>query len=322
MSKAVAKALFLSVSLSFVSVATAQDYPQKPVRIVIPFTAGGAMDNIIRTLGPSLERDLGQTVIVENRPGGGAQIAVSALKNAPADGYTLFVGGVGQFAINPTLYKNLQYQPTTDFDGVATLLSAPMVMYSNSGNAIHSTETFKQAMKGGDIDYASVGAGTAPHILGYRLSRQNPEAKFTHIPYKGMPAVVNAILANEVDITFDAVPGVLALARSGKITPLGLAASKRSSFFPDTPTMAEHGQSDMEMDFWVAVVAKKGTPTEIIQRLHAAFESALTEPATLKKFTDQGYSRFVMSPGELNAYIASEVEKYRPIIIASGAKVD
>ena len=184
----------------------AQDaYPSKPIKMVIPFPPGGAVDTLMRTLGPELSTQLGQPIVIENKPGGGAQIGAAAITTAPADGYTVFVAEVGAFGINPTLYKNLQYQPVRDFDGVAMLVRTPMVMYGSPSGKINSLKSLRDAMAVGEnINYGSFGPGTAPHILGHLLARGTPKAKFTHVPYKGAPPAFQAIMANEIDLLFDA----------------------------------------------------------------------------------------------------------------------
>lgn len=302
----------------------AQDaYPSKPIKFVIPFPPGGAVDTLMRAIGPELGAQLGQPIVIDNKPGGGAQIAAAVVTSAPADGYNVFVGEIGALGINPTLYKNIQYQPVRDFDGVAMLVRTPMVMYGSPTGKINSLKALKDVMASGEnINYGSFGPGTAPHILGHLLARGTPKAKFTHVPYKGAPPAFQAIMANEIELLFDGVPGVLNMVRGNKGVPLAVAAAQRSEFLPNVPTTTELGYPAMQMDLWIAAVAKKGTPPAIINRLHAAFEKAMTNPETWKRFADQGFSRTAMTPAQVNAFIKSEVERYRPTIIETGVVVD
>ncbi|MFW7344491.1 MAG: Bug family tripartite tricarboxylate transporter substrate binding protein [Pigmentiphaga sp.] len=317
------KSLLAACALVLSANAAASDFPSKPIRVVIPFPPGGVVDTIIRSIGPGLARELGQPVIVDNRPGGGAQIAASAIKQSPADGYTVFAGEMGALAINPTLYKNISYNPATDFEPVAALLKAPLVLYGNPAGKIRSEQTLRSALAGStDVNYASMGPGTGPHILGHLLSRNNPRARLTHIPYKGAPAATMAVLSNEVDINFDAVPTVLNLYRASKVVPLGIAADKRSPFFPDVPTMAELGQPGVVMDIWVGVEVKRGTPPAVVAKLANAFNKAMDDPGVLSKFTELGYDRFHMSREDFGQFIKTEIDRYRPIIIESGASVE
>jgi tripartite-type tricarboxylate transporter receptor subunit TctC len=320
--KSIVKLISAFALCCFAAAAAAEAYPTKPIRIVIPFPPGGAVDTLIRTITPELTAELGQPIIVDNRPGGGAQIGASVMMSAPPDGYTLFAGEVGAFAINPTLYKKFSYNPVRDFEAVASLVRTPMVMFSNASGRLNSVEAFKNALTSGDIAYASFGPGTAPHILGHLLSKGNPKVNFTHVPYKGYPPAILGLLAKDVDLLFDGVPGVLNQTKSGKVTALAVAAPQRSPLLPNVPTTAELGQPKMVMDLWVGVVARKGTPDTIIQRLHAAFEKAMSSPAVWKKFSEFGYNRLSMTPEEFNRFIRAEIDKYRPIIVDSGAVVD
>jgi tripartite-type tricarboxylate transporter receptor subunit TctC len=302
----------------------AQDaYPSKPIKMVIPFPPGGAVDTLMRTLGPELSTQLGQPIVIENKPGGGAQIGAAAITTAPADGYTVFVAEVGAFGINPTLYKNLQYQPVRDFDGVAMLVRTPMVMYGSPSGKINSLKSLRDAMAVGEnINYGSFGPGTAPHILGHLLARGTPKAKFTHVPYKGAPPAFQAIMANEIDLLFDGVPGTLNMIRGNKAAPIAVAAAQRSEFLPNVPTTTELGYPAMQMDLWIGAAVKKGTPAAIVNRLNAAFEKVITQPDTWKRLADFGYSRTAMTPAQFNAFIKSEVDRYRPTILDTAALVD
>lgn len=298
-------------------------YPSRPIKMVIPFPPGGAVDVLVRTIGPQLSAELGQPIVVDNRPGGGAQIGASSVLNAPADGYSVFVAEIGAFAINPSLYKNLSYQPTRDFEGVAMLVRTPMVMYSGKAGKFHGVSALKDALASGrELSYGSFGPGTAPHILGHLLSRSVPGAKLLHVPYKGAPPAFQAIMANEIDLLFDGVPGTLNMVRNGKAVPLAVAAPQRSEFLPQVPTTTEIGFPAMQMDLWIGATVKKGTPPDIVNRLHAAIEKALSLPDIWKKLSDLGYSRTPMAPAQFNAFVESESHRYRPIIQETGVVVD
>lgn len=300
-----------------------EPYPSRPIRMVIPFPPGGAVDVLMRTLAPQLGADLGQPIVVDNRPGGGAQIGANAVLGAPADGHAVFVAESGAFAINTSLYKNLSYQPARDFDGVALLVRTPMVMYSGTAGKIGGVPALKEALAAGrELSYGSFGPGTAPHILGHLLSRSVPGARLLHVPYKGAPAAMQSIMANEIDLLFDGVPGTLNMVRNGKATPLAVAAAQRSEYLPQVPTTTEIGYPAMQMDLWIGAAVKKGTPADIVHRLHGALEKALTQPETWKKLADLGYSRRPMTPVQFNAFIASEIQRYRPIIQDTGVVVD
>ena len=194
-------------------------FPDKPIRVVIPFPAGGAIDTFMRTIGPEVSAQLGQPVVIINKPGGGSQIAAADILSSPADGYTVFLAQTGDFSVNPTLYKTSNYLTARDFDLVAMLVRAPQVMLANPTGKVNSVKTLKDTMAapGGSVIYGSFGAGTAPHLLGHMLSKGAPGAKFTHVPYRGFPPAMQAILTNEIDLLFDAVPGTLNMMRTGKV---------------------------------------------------------------------------------------------------------
>ncbi len=312
----------ICVGLSPLIAAHAQGYPDKPIRIVLPYPPGGAVDNTVRNLLPGLQKELGQPLVVDNKPGGGAQIAAAAVLSAPADGYTIFALEIGVLTINPTLYKDIRYG-LKDFEPVTPLIRAPMVMFASSTDKVSSVDALNKLMASGDqISYGSMGAGSGSHILGHLLKKSQASSNLIHVPYKGAAPAIQAVMANEVDIMFDGVPNVLTLARSGRVKPIALAASQRSPYFPDTPTMAELGKPNIAMDLAVGVVVKKGTPDAIVKKVHDAFVAAIDDPATLKKFTDLGYSRSAMTPTEYGRYISSEMERLRPVVIDSGATVE
>ena len=298
-------------------------FPNKPVRVVIPFPPGGALDTLMRVIGPEVSNQLGQSVVILNKPGGGSQLAAVEVTSTPADGYTVFMGQVGDYAVNPLIFKKINYIPTRDFTGVSMLVRAPQVMLGNSGGKIGSVKALKDVLAaGGELNYGSFGPGTAPHLLGHMLSKTGSSAKFTHIPYKGFPPAVQGFLGGEVDLLFDAVPGSMNMMKTGKVVPLAIAARQRSALLPDVPTTAEIGYPNLLMDFWIAVAVKKGTPDAIVNRLHEAFEKAITQADNWKRFSDLGYTRTPMSPEQINALIQAETDKHRPLIAETGVSID
>lgn len=309
---------------SAVTVQAQPAYPNKPIRVVIPFPAGGAIDTFMRTIGPEMSAQLGQPVLIFNKPGGGSQIAAADILASPADGYTVFVAQTGDFSVNPVLYKTSNYITSRDFDGIGMLVRAPQVMLANADGKVNSVKSLKDAMaaQGGSVLYGSFGAGTAPHLLGHLLSKGAPGAKFTHVPYKGFPPAMQAIMTKEIDLLFDAVPGTLNMMRTGKVVPLAVADSQRNSHLPGVPTTAEIGLPQLVMDFWIGAAVKKGTPRPIVNRLHDAFEKAVAHPENLKKFSDLGYTRVTMSPEKFDDFVRVESEKMKPVIVDTGVVVD
>jgi len=309
---------------SAVSVQAQPAYPTKPIRVVIPFPAGGAIDTFMRTISPELSVQLGQPILIFNKPGGGSQIAAADVLSAPADGYTVLVAQTGDFSVNPVLYKTSNYLTSRDFDGVAMLARAPQVMLANAEGKVNSVKSLKETMatQGGSVLYGSFGPGTAPHLLGHLLSKAAPGAKFTHVPYKGFPPAMQAIMTKEIDLLFDAVPGALNMMRTGKVVPLAIADTERNSHLPNVPTTAEIGLPNLVMDFWIGAAVKKGTPRPIVNRLHEALEKAVANPENWKKFSDLGYTRVSMSPEKFDGFVRAESEKMKPVIVDTGVVVD
>lgn len=299
-------------------------YPSKPIRLVVPFPAGGAVDNFARTIQPELSAQLGQPVIIINKPGGGSQIAAADILSSPADGYTVFVAQIGDYTVNPVLYKRSNYLPPRDFDGVSMAVRAPQVMLANATNTkVNSLKTLKDtmALRGANVLYGSFGSGTAPHLLGHILGR-DAVAQLTHVPYKGFPPAMQALLTNEVDLLFDAVPGAVNMVRGGKVVPLAVADTQRNSHLPNVPTTAEIGFPGLVMDFWIGMSVRKGTPRTLINRLNEAFDKAVGQPDNLKRFTDLGYARVSMTPEQFDTVVRTELEKMKPLIAETGVVVD
>lgn len=315
--------LLLVPALLCASAVHAADFPSRPVRVVIPFTAGGQTDLVMRIMAPKLAEHLGQPVVIDNKPGGGAQIAATAMLQAPADGHTLFAAPGGAFALNPSLYKKLSYDPVKDFQAVATLLTTPMVLFTSATSRVASIDAFRGAMaRGESLSYGSPGQGTAPHLFGFVLGKSNPNARLVHVPYRGAPQMNQAVLAKEIDAVFDAVPGVLPLVATGQVKALAIASESRHPLLPDLPTLQELGLPRISMDYWMGVVTRSGTPPKAIETLHAAFEKALRDPGVLAQFSRMGYARLALPPQQFDELIRTELEKYRPIVRETGASVD
>jgi tripartite-type tricarboxylate transporter receptor subunit TctC len=322
--KAVVSAAAVLLASSALPVHADSAYPNKPIRIVIPFPAGGAVDTFMRTIGPEVSTQLGQQIVIFNKPGGGSQIAAADILSSPADGYTVFLGQTGDFSVNPTLYKTSTYIPARDFDLVAMLVRAPQVMLANPTGKVNSVKALKETMatQGGNVLYGSFGPGTAPHLLGHLLSKGAQGAKFIHVPYKGFPPAMQAIMTKEVDLLFDAVPGTLNMMRTGKVIPLAVADTQRNPHLPNVPTTAEIGLPNLQMEFWIGAAVKKGTPRPIINRLNEALDKAVANPENWKKFADLGYTRVSMSPEQFDSFVRTETEKMKPVIADSGVVVD
>jgi tripartite-type tricarboxylate transporter receptor subunit TctC len=311
----------LSVA-SLIGSAQDQTFPKKPIRLIVPFPPGGASDQVSRLLGQRITESTGQPVVVDNRPGGGAQIAATALMQAPSDGYTLMIGDIGAFAINISLYQNLSFDPQRDFQPISLVIESPMVLLVPAKSAASTvSDLVSSAKQQGRLAYASQGIGTGGHLLGEMLKTAS-SAPLIHVPYKGGAPAMQDLIAGQVDMLFDAMGVSLPQARGGKAKILAVAAQQRSARAPDLPTMGESGYPDVLMTVWFGIVARAGTPAEVTRRLNRELVGALNHPEVSKRLNDQGFDPAPSTPEEFAARIRGETAKWSAIVKASGARVD
>ena len=299
-----------------------QAFPQRPIRLLVPFPPGGPTDQVSRLLGQKLGETLGQAMVVDNRPGGGAQIAASALLQSPPDGYTILIGDIGALAVNKTLYQNLSYDPQRDFRAVSSVMSAPMVLLVPANSAASSVgQLVENAKKTGRVSYASQGIGTGGHLLG-EMFRNASGLTLTHVPYKGGGPAMQDLIAGQVDLLFDAMGAALPQARGGKAKILAIADGKRSPRAPDVPTMGETGYPDVQMVVWFGIVTHAKTPDAVVHRLNTEIVAALNSPDVSKRLSDQGFDPAPSTPEQFDALMRAETVKWAAIVKASGARVD
>lgn len=303
--------------------AHAQDFPTKTITILVPFPAGGLTDQIARVVAEKLQKSLGKTVVVDNKPGGGGQIAVAALKAADADGHTLFIGATEMFAINPDLYRKFSYAPLKDFAPVTTLVSSPLVLVVPKASPVNSVqELVALAKKKPDgLTFASQGNGSIGHLLG-EMFRSKAGGNYTHVAYKGSAPGLQDLMGGQVDMMFDPVITTAPLIQSGKLKPLAIAAPKRSASLPDVPTLAEAGVPGVDASVWFGAVVKAGTPAPVIAKLHAALVEALKSPDVMKRFNEQGLDIAPRTPAEFNEFMKIEITRWSALVKASGVTID
>ncbi len=294
-------------------------YPDKPVRIIVPFVPGGSSDITARTIAPGMEKVLGQTVIVENKPGANGAIAAQALKNAKPDGYTLMVGSIGTFAINEGLYKNLSYNPSEDFDYVSQLVRNPNVLVVSSKIPVKTVaELIEYAGKHpGQLSYASSGTGSSDH-LSAAMFRQRSNTTGIDVPYKGGGAAIADLLGAQVDVSFQNLGAVLTHVQSGKLKALAITGEQRSPELPDTPTMAESGIKNMVVYSWQGVAAPKGTPKEVVDKLHQAVSESLKQPRVQETMKKLGFTVVGNNPDQFSKFQQEEVSKWKEVIKSAG----
>ena len=308
---------------SLPGLALAQAFPQRSITLVVPFPAGGITDQISRAMAQKMGETLGQAVIVDNKPGGGGQIAANTVKQAPADGHTIFVGATEMFAINQNLFRKFSYDPLKDFAPITSLIASPLVLVVPANSPINSVQDLVQQAKTrkGGLNFASQGIGSIGHLLG-ELFRGQAGGEYNHVAYKGSAPALQDVMAGQVDMMFDPVITTAPLIAGKKIKPLAIAAAKRSPQLPDVPTLAELGIKGVDAGVWFGAAARSGTPAPVITKLNEAFLKALNDPEVLKRFSDQGMQAFPSTPAQFGSFMQSEVGRWAPLIKASGASVD
>ena len=311
----------LASALSF-SAAAQGSYPDKSVRIVVGFSAGGATDVVARLLAKELSEELGQSFIVENKPGAGSNIATEYVVRAPADGYTLLMMAVTS-TINQTLYPNLKFDVTKDLTAVALGAKVPNLLVINPKVPVNSVkELVEYANKNpGKLNFASSGSGTSIHMTG-ELFKINTKIDVSHIPYKGSSPAMTDLVGGQVQFMFDNMPSALPLVQSGKLRALAVTSPKRSPAAPDVPTMAEAGFEGFDVSSWFGLMAPAKTPDAVVQKLNAAVAKALAKPELQKRLADLGSTSQSMTSAEFSDFVKNEVKVWGGVVKASGAQVD
>jgi len=305
----------------FVSAATAQDYPTKPIKLIVPFPPGGGTDISARTLANKVSESAKWTFVIENKPGAGGNLGVEqAVRSAP-DGYTLVIGQTSNLAINPALYAKLPYDPLKDLSPIALIVSAPVVLVVTADSKFRSLADLLAAAKGGTITYASPGNGTVSHLAGELLQRASG-AKLTHVPYKGAAQALTDTLGGQVQSFMSSVPSALAHIKSGRLRALAVSSAARSPELPGTPTIAESGYPGFEASTWYGLLAPAGTPAPVISRLNGEVNRALAAKEVRERLASEGGETLGGSPAQFAAFLAAEHAKWGRVVRESGAKVD
>jgi tripartite-type tricarboxylate transporter receptor subunit TctC len=303
--------------------ASAQDYPSKPIKLIVPFPPGGGTDISARTVANKLAEGGRWTFVVENKPGAGGNLGVEqAVKSAP-DGYTLVIGQTSNLAINPALYAKLPYDPLKDLSPVALLVAAPVVLVVAESSRYKSLGELIAAAKKdpGTVTYASPGNGTVSHLSGELLQRASG-VKLTHVPYKGAAQALTDTLGGQVQSFMSSVPSALGQIRSGRLRALAVTSERRSPQLPAVPTVAESGYAGFEASTWYGLLAPAGTPPPIVARLNAEVNRALGAPEVRERLASEGGEPLGGSPERFAAFLAAEHAKWGRVVRESGAKVD
>ena len=312
-----------ALTLCTASLAQAQSFPNKALRLICPFPPGGAVDIASRAIATELSKQLGQTVTVDNKPGAGGNIGGTEAARATPDGYTIFMTTSGINAINPALYSKMPFDPNRDLAPVAALVSLNNVLVlhpSVKANSVAEVIALAKSQPG-KINYASSGNGTSIHMSG-EMFKFITKVDMLHIPYKGSAPAVTDLLGGQVMMMFDNIPSALPHIRGGKLRALATTGAKRDAALPDLPTLAETGVAGYESGVWFGLTVPTGTPADVIAKLNDAAQKGLKSPDFVKRMTDLGYNIMGGSPAEMSELLKKEVASWGPIVRASGAKVD
>jgi tripartite-type tricarboxylate transporter receptor subunit TctC len=300
-----------------------KNYPAKPVRIVVPYAAGGGTDALARYLAQGLERRLGQPFIIENRPGQGTATGGAYVARSAPDGYTLLAATSSTLAFNPSVYKKLPYDPLVDFSPISLVAAVPFVVVVNPSLPVGSVSDLIKLAKArpGELSYASGGMG-APHHIYMELFKSMTGTDIRHIPYRGGGPALGDVVAGHVPIMFGDVGPVTGLVREGRVKALGVTVGKRVETLPDVPTLLEAGLPGYEANSWQSLVAPANVPLPIVAALNTALTAFLAEPATRSHFLQLGMQPLSSTPQEFASYLRAEIAKWAPIINAAGATED
>jgi tripartite-type tricarboxylate transporter receptor subunit TctC len=312
----------LSIAL-FAGSAVAQSFPSKPIRVVIPFVAGGSSDIVGRAIASKFQEFLGQQGVVENRPGANGAIAAEFVAKAEPDGYTILVGSIGVFSINTALFKDLRYHPVRDFAPITLAVTTPNVLITKPTLAAGSLKELVDEMKKnpGKLSYCSSGTGSSDHLTA-ELLKQASGTDAVHVPYKGGAACQTDIMGNQVDFSFQNLGAVTNYIKAGRMKALVVTAKARHPQLPDVPNAAQAGYSDLVVTSWQAAAAPAKTPREVVVRLNDAMVRALRSPDVRSRMEQIGFDVVASSPEEFGAFMKAEVERWTEVVQRGGIKPD
>lgn len=303
--------------------AQADDYPSRPIKLVVPGTAGGGMDVIARVIGDKIGASLKQPVVVENKAGAGGNIAVDYVAKSPADGYTIIIGQTAHFSINPYLYSKLPFDTEKDFVPVVLLAESPNVMVVGAQSPYKTLADVVKAAKESSegLALATPGNGTVSHLTG-ELFQKAAGIKFTHIPYKGAAPALTDVMGGRVPVMLSSVPTALSQIKAGKLRPVAVSAVKRSPALPDVPTIGEQGYPGFDAGTWYGLLVPTGTPPDVIKKLNAAANEAIKLPDVREKILAEGGDVVGGTSEEFTAMVKADNAKWSKVVKDSGAKID
>ena len=299
----------------------AQAWPTRPIRLVVPFPPGGLIDNMARLVGSRLSQELGQPVVIDNKPGAGGNVGAAEVARAPADGYTLLMASPA-LTISPAVYKNLPYQPS-QLAPVALLGRVPNVLLVNPASGIGKVQDLvgRAKAKPGQLNYASNGNGTSLH-LSAELFKRRSETFITHVPYRGAAAAITALLSGEVDMMFDNLPSAIGQIQAGKLRALAVTTAQRSTALPDVPTLAEAGMEGFNVSAWFGVAAPAGLPTPVATRLADALQKVVQQPEVAAAMQRQGADPAFMDAASAAAALNADAAQWKQVAAFAKIQLD
>ncbi len=306
-----------------VGMAGAADYPDQPIRLVVPFPAGGGADNLARMIMPRVEKILGQPIVIDNRPGAGGNVGAEIVAHAPPDGYTLLYGTNGTHAINKSLYGNLRFDPVKDFAPVSRMTQIAAMLIVNPAFPVDTVGGLVAYAKAhpGEVNFASAGNGTTSHLAGVLFASMTG-IDIVHVPYRGGAAAMTDLVGGQVQMMIDVMPSAYPQVKGGKVRGIAVTTARRSPAAPEFPTIAESGVPGFEVSAWDGILAPAGTPSAVIDKLNAAIRQALEDPQLVAQLQASGAQPVPGTPADFARHISAETEKWAAVVKRSGAKVD
>ena len=316
------KALASILLAGVLGTALAQDYPSKPIHVIIPFGAGSLADAVPRLMQPALEAGLGQRLVIENKPGAGGNIGAQTVVSSPPDGYTVMMAATNNLVINQYVFRDMQFDPLVDLAPVSLVVEVPLILQTNAAVPAKTLDEFIAYAKAnpGKLNFASPSPGTLPH-LAMEIFARAAGLQMVHVPFKGGAPALNALISNQVQAMLIGYATTAGQVKAGKVVPLAIASQKRLAALPQVPTFAEAGYPDLQAAVprnWWGMVAPKGTPPAIVQRLSRGIAKALADPAIRKKYEDLGLTPVGSTPEEFAADLPEQARKWRAVLKAMG----
>ena len=321
MFKQIRKWLTLAVIATAAGGAFSQDFPTRPVKILVPQTPGGASDALARIIALKLGEKWGQPVVVENRAGAGGNVGMEVVANSPADGYTLLMSYVGTHAINGSLYKKLPFDPEKDFAPVATLATLPFVMVVKADAPYKTVPEVIAAAKKAQLTYGSAGNGSVNHLVG-EMFNSAAGVKLQHVPYRGAAPAMQDLMGGQINLVFTSLPSVSGSIKNGTLHPIAVTSAKRAASFNNIPTIAEAGFKDFDVNPWFGLFAPAKVPANIIRKINADVNEVVKSKDVSEKFAAQGAEPYLTDPQEFANVLKADIAKWGQVVKASGASVD